>query len=219
MSRHAVVSRRSQEDRRAEAERRLLEAAAELIGEIGTSRVTLAAIGERAGYSRGLVTHHFGSKSALMQRLVDVVTAEFRAALTEAAPSASPRDELHGLIGTFMNLVAERPPLHRAFLVLWSDAMVTSPDARPAMAASDRMFRGEIEDRLLRGVAAGDFPRDVDPRGLATVLLGLLRGVALQYVLDGDAVDLDASRREIEQLLNDRLRLAAAAEAEADPPV
>ncbi|MFD8128576.1 helix-turn-helix domain-containing protein [Streptomyces mirabilis] len=90
MSRHAVVSRRSQEDRRAEAERRLLEAAAELIGEIGTSRVTLAAIGERAGYSRGLVTHHFGSKSALMQRLVDVVTAEFRGRSPKPLPPPHP---------------------------------------------------------------------------------------------------------------------------------
>ena len=63
---------RRQQDRRNEAEQRLLDAAAELIGEIGPGAVTLANIGERAGYSRGLATHYFGSKGAMMRRLQDL---------------------------------------------------------------------------------------------------------------------------------------------------
>jgi AcrR family transcriptional regulator len=55
--------RRTQEERRVEAERRLLRAAAELVGEIGPARLTLANVGERAGYSRGLATHHFGPRA------------------------------------------------------------------------------------------------------------------------------------------------------------
>ena len=60
--------RRTQEERRTEAEQRLLAAAAQLISETGPASMTLAKVGERAGYSRGLATHHFGSKAALMQR-------------------------------------------------------------------------------------------------------------------------------------------------------
>ena len=60
---------RTQAVRRAEAEQRLVAAAADMVGEVGPSRVTLASVGERAGYSRGLATHRFGSKGALMQRL------------------------------------------------------------------------------------------------------------------------------------------------------
>jgi AcrR family transcriptional regulator len=40
--------------------RRLIQAAAELLTERGYERTTLAAIGERAGYSAGLVTGRFG---------------------------------------------------------------------------------------------------------------------------------------------------------------
>src|SRR5277367_3051841 len=72
---------RTQEVRRTEAERRLIAAAAEMVGEVGPSKVTLANVGERAGYSRGLATHHFGSKGALMQRLVEAVTHQFRDAM------------------------------------------------------------------------------------------------------------------------------------------
>jgi AcrR family transcriptional regulator len=84
----------AQERRRNEAEQRLLDAAAELIGEIGPAAVTLANIGERAGYSRGLATHHFGSKGAMMHRLVANVTDEFNLAIFGERPKGSAADDL-----------------------------------------------------------------------------------------------------------------------------
>src|ERR1700749_3420167 len=65
----STPARRTQAERRAEAERALLDAARELIAERGGRAVTLAAVGERSGYSRGLVTHHFGSRQGLLDAL------------------------------------------------------------------------------------------------------------------------------------------------------
>jgi AcrR family transcriptional regulator len=198
--------RRTQEERRTEAERRLLRAAAELVGEVGPTRVTLANVGERAGYSRGLATHHFGCKAALMQRLVDAVTAQFRDAFIEQARSDSPLEELRILVGIYFDVVSDMAPVNRARLVLWADAVATpSADARPAMVSADREFREEIEKRLQRAVTAGQVAPSVNPHGLATVIIAMLRGVALQCLLD-DEVDLDAARTEIEQLLDARLK-------------
>jgi AcrR family transcriptional regulator len=196
---------RTQQERRTEAERRLVAAAAELVAEIGPSGVTLANIGERAGYSRGLATHHFGSKSALMQRLVDAVTHQFREAMIEQTASDSPMEELQTLIDIYFHVMADLQPVNRARLVLWADAVATpSDDIRPAMVSADREFREEIEKRIRLAVAAGAFPRAVDAQGLATVIIAMLRGVALQSLID-DHVDLDAARREIEHLLSSRL--------------
>lgn len=203
MSRHE--SRRSQEERRDEAERRLLDAAAELIGEVGPSKVTLAAIGERAGYSRGLATHHFGSKPALMRRLVDSVTERFREVLRPDEPPPGPLDAALSLVGTYFDVVADLPATHRARLVLWADAVASdSPDARSAMTAADRVFREEITTVLERGKDTGEVPDSVHPDGLATVIIGMLRGVALESMID-DTVDLVACRAEVEQLLTSRL--------------
>src|ERR1700730_6614526 len=66
-----AMPRNLHEYRSAESTRRMLEAAAELIVEVGYHKMTLAAIGERAGYSRGLATMRFGSKAGLVQRLVE----------------------------------------------------------------------------------------------------------------------------------------------------
>jgi AcrR family transcriptional regulator len=197
---------RTQEQRRTEAERRLLEAAAELIGEVGPSRVTLANVGERAGYSRGLATHHFGSKGALMQRVADIVTERFRETLTDRDRPESPTDELLRLVRTYIDVVSDLPPMNRARLVLMADAVATaSPDVRPAMVAADRAFRESIARSIQRGVTAGEFPRSVHPVGLATVIVGMLRGVTFQSMID-DQVDLEASGTEIERLLIERLR-------------
>ena len=198
---------RTQQQRRIEAERRLVRAAAELVGEIGPTRVTLANVGERAGYSRGLATHHFGSKGALMQRLVETVTGQFRDAIVEESQSDSPIDQLRQLIDFYFRVVSDLQPVNRARLVLWADAVAgPSEDVRPQMISADREFREEIEKRIRQAVSAGDVPASVDPLGLATVIIAMLRGVALQRVLD-DHVDLGAARHEVEQLLCSRLEV------------
>jgi AcrR family transcriptional regulator len=199
---------RTQKERRTEAERRLLEAAAEMIGEGGPAAVTLASVGKRAGYSRGLATHHFGSKSGLMQRVADAVAEDVRDAFGEGDRPASVMEELLLLVRTYIDIVSDPPPLNRARLVLMADAVASgSPDVRPAMVAADRAFRDSIARGIQRGVAAGEFAESVDPSGLASVVVGMLRGVTFQSMID-DHVDLDAARAEIEQLLTARLRPA-----------
>jgi AcrR family transcriptional regulator len=198
---------RTQEQRRIEAEHRLVRAAAELVGEIGPGKVTLANVGERAGYSRGLATHHFGSKGALMQRLVDAVTSQFRDAMVEESQSDSPIDQLRRLVDFYFHLLSDLQPVNRARLVLWADAVAgPSEDVRPQMVSADREFREEIEKRIEMAVTAGEVKADVDPHGLATVIIAMLRGVALQHVLDSQ-VDLVAAHSEIEQLLTTRLQM------------
>ena len=198
-----MSERRTQEERRSEAERKLVTAAAELVAEIGPSRVTLASVGERAGYSRGLATHHFGSKGALMQRLVEAVTQQFREALVENP--GEPLDELLRLIGIYFDVMSDLQPVNRARLVLWADAVSTpSDDIRPAMVSADREFREEIEKRLRLAVTAEQIVA-VNAHGLATVIIAMLRGVALQSLID-DHVDLAAARAEIEALVIARLQ-------------
>lgn len=196
---------RTAEVRRTEAEHRLVAAAADLVGEVGPSKVTLANVGERAGYSRGLATHHFGSKGALMQRLVEAVTRQFRDAMFDRGGDDDPVTALRTLIGVYFDAVTDLQPVNRARLVLWADAVANpDEDTRSRMVAADREFREEIEKRIEAGVITGRLPDTVNPHGLATVVIAMLRGVTLQSLID-DHVDLSAARREIEALLTHRL--------------
>jgi hypothetical protein len=72
------------------------------------------------------------------------------------------------------------------------------------MMAADRDFRKALVAGIQRGVTDGEWPSDVDPHGLASVIIAMLRGTALEALLD-DQVDLGACRTEIEKLLAARL--------------
>jgi AcrR family transcriptional regulator len=65
---------------------KILDAAAELVAEIGAGRLTLDAVAERAGLSKGGLLYNFPSKDALLQamiqRMIDQVS-EAKAALRD----------------------------------------------------------------------------------------------------------------------------------------
>ena len=61
--------RRTQQERSSQAEKALMDAAAELFARHGVDQTSLADVGQAAGYSRGLVNHHFGTKATLVERL------------------------------------------------------------------------------------------------------------------------------------------------------
>ena len=66
---------RTQAERTALAESRMVRAAIDLLNTVGIQGTTMVAIGEMAGYSRGLATHHFGSKSGLFRTVLKQVSA------------------------------------------------------------------------------------------------------------------------------------------------
>jgi AcrR family transcriptional regulator len=75
---------------------RILNAAAELVREVGSGRLTLEAVAERAGLSKGGLLYNFPSKDALLQgmieRMMDEVSAE--------------KEALRGTLQTCRNLEA-----------------------------------------------------------------------------------------------------------------
>ncbi|MCB1499242.1 MAG: TetR family transcriptional regulator [Bauldia sp.] len=58
-------ARRTQQERREQTERKVVAAATAPIAEHGSRALTLAKVGDAAGYSRGIVSHHFEAERAL----------------------------------------------------------------------------------------------------------------------------------------------------------
>lgn len=93
--------------RRAQATRRkLLEASADLLAERGYSRLSTAAVAERAGVAHGTLFKHFSTKSALMaattERVLGDVIGEFlEMARDFAGQPATIDDALHAVWSLF----------------------------------------------------------------------------------------------------------------------
>jgi AcrR family transcriptional regulator len=81
------VSAEDVSDRRAGTRDRILEAGYAVAGQSGVAAVTLDAVANRAGVSKGGLLYHFPSKEALVRGMVDGLCRTF-ADLADAAASA-----------------------------------------------------------------------------------------------------------------------------------
>lgn len=186
-------TRRTQQERRDQAEAALLTAAAELVVEQGVRSLTLARVGERAGYSRGIVTHHFGGKQALVERLARATQAGFVPGLEDVPPGL---DRLLRLIDGYLGELGRIGVFNQAFLLLWAEA-ATQPDLAPIFRERDAAFRADLREDVEAGIADGKIDADASADEVATAVVGQLRGIALQRLLDPGSVDTEALRRSV----------------------
>jgi TetR/AcrR family transcriptional regulator len=96
----------------------ILDAAATLFAEEGYQTTTLAAVGKRAGVSRGTPGYFFGSKAELYQAVLEHCFAEATAAIrvgrTRALKSGRPAaDVLAGAVSDYVDFVAANPAFVR----------------------------------------------------------------------------------------------------------
>ncbi|MCA2228430.1 TetR/AcrR family transcriptional regulator [Nonomuraea aurantiaca] len=187
------TARRTQKQRRDEAEAALLNAAAALVVEKGVRSLTLARVSEQAGYSRGLVTHHFGSKQALLERLAQASQTGFVPGLDGLPPGL---DRLLRLIGGYVGMLGQVGVLNRAFLLLWAEA-ATASELTPIFRERDEAFRADLREDVTAGIADGTVRPDVVPDEVAIAVVGQLRGIGLQRLLDPEAVDTERLRHSV----------------------
>ncbi len=194
--------RATQAERRARSERRLLDAATQLIAEQGFSRTTLAQIGEKAGYSRGLVNERFGSKGELVRVLAGDFQQYF--AHDQLAPALAHKHGLEALlvtVDTYLDSVVSSEHLGRAYYELLGESIALVPEIHATFVEADRALRDGVERTVRSAVRAGEIPRDVDTRAFAVFIVGLLRGIVLQWLLDPSGFDLAAVRVETRRTL------------------
>ncbi|WP_103336731.1 TetR/AcrR family transcriptional regulator [Amycolatopsis sp. CA-126428] len=184
-------ARRTQEQRRAETERRVVDAAMALIARSGSRAVTLAEVGEAAGYSRGIVYHHFGSRERLLEAVVDEAQ-RFDVPVYEG----DGLDYLVRIIEAYLRNVVRRTPSARAFLQLWGEAIAADPVLAPLFARRDADFRQLLADVVRQGVADGSIRPDANPAAAAVLIVALVRGTGLQLIAQPPVRNVPALIRE-----------------------
>lgn len=192
----------SQQERRELSQRRLLDAATQLIADQGFSRTTLAQIGEKAGYSRGLVNERFGSKGELVRVLANEFQQYF--AHDKLTPALDHRHGLEALlvtVDTYLDAVVSSEHLGRAYYELLGESIALVPEIHATFVEADRAMRAGIERTLRAAIRRGEIPNDVDPKAFAVFIVGLLRGIVLQWLLAPSGFDLGAVRTEIRRTL------------------
>ncbi len=172
--------RRTQEERRQEAEEALLTAATELIAEQGVQQTSFVHIGERAGYSRGLASHYFDSKEAMIDAIARRLQDRFHAQVGDVVGE----DGLGTLLRTadaFIDQALSPSKDARAYLVLWTAGLRENGDNAPFIEA-DRRTSIKVAALVEIGKNDGSISKDTLSSEFAEICLALIRGVAIQVL-------------------------------------
>ncbi|MFN0184812.1 MAG: TetR/AcrR family transcriptional regulator [Aquabacterium sp.] len=205
---HAARPRRTHAERREAAEQRLLEAAMEIVAQRGSVRMTLAEVGAAAGYSRGLATHRFGSKAGLVHALAGYIGERFGEQRSRGPAVAPGLAAILANIHFYFSRKGGAWTATRALLVMMTEScMAPGVDLRREVAAYNRTALAWFEQHIRTGIEQGEIAAGHDPRVTAVILLGAMRGVMLQWLVD-DRIKLAAVRDRLlllaEQILRGR---------------
>jgi AcrR family transcriptional regulator len=192
--------RRTQAERRAESEQRLLRASIELIVEQGLQRTSLADIGRRAGASHALVNHRFGSKDELVDRIIEHATHHYALTAIERVGDHTGLEALLDVCAMYLDLVEDPDPLGRVHVVMWSEAVAHTATRRSAQLEWDRQFRSFAASLIEDGIAEGSIRADVAVAEAALTIVGALRGVSMQMLLD-EGIDLASAQALIKAMI------------------
>ena len=182
----------TQAERTALAETRMVKAAIELLSEAGVSGTTLVAIGERSGYSRGLATHHFGSKAGLFRTVLKRLSAAWSRKLTRALAGKSGLEAIEIAIDTHLAHVLRHPEYIRVQYILWGSAIDPSSEFKPNVTEFMQIQRESVAGWIADGQKRGEIRPELSPVRLAEQYYGALIGINQQWQVSPD-FDLPAA--------------------------
>lgn len=194
----AAAGRRPQAERSAASTKAMLDAAIALISEKG-ARVSMMSIGERSGFSHGLVLARFGSKGALLEAVAREVQRRFADGVAATSDGATGLAKLHAIIDAYLRTPSND---ERAFYILLGESLGPEPHLHAAFARADTSFRQYIENALKEAQQLGQIDTELDSSTASVLFVGMFRGIAIQYLVNSSAVEMDFLRTAAHEMVS-----------------
>lgn len=169
---------------------RLVEAAREVLARKGWVGMTLAEVGERAGVSRGLASHHFGSKAGLLRALTLHINGGFDQAMAAAPKTRPGLEAVLSYVTVYLTRGDKTWTNTRTLLLLMAEALIEGSENAIVLADYMKRMYDYLEENIRIGIEVGEIHPDVSPKLGAEMVIGMLRGIMLQRLVKGGDIDM-----------------------------
>ena len=183
---------RTQAERTARAETRMVLAAIALLNTVGIQGTTLVAIGEKSGYSRGLATHHFGSKAGLFSTILKRLSGAWSIELNRKLGGKTGLEAVEIAIDAHLAYALKHPEYIRVQYILWGAAIDPASAFKPNAAEFMQIQRESVACWIQGGIDRGEIRDDINPGHTAEQYYGGLIGINHQWQVSPD-FDLPAA--------------------------
>ena len=191
---------------REEVRRALLDSAARVFARRGIDAASVDDVATDAGFTKGAVYSNFGSKDDLVAALVqDRVSAYLETGLAAVSHTgASLTEQAHALGDRLTEAGDEQRDWHLLFLELWQRS-VRSGATDGAFLERRRELHADVTaavaGHVAQAVAQGDPRPALPPEEIATLLMALANGLALERHVDRTSVPDDLFGRTLALLM------------------
>ena len=193
---------RARQERGVRTEEAILQATLRLLSARGIHGMSLDLLADEVGIAKSSILWHFGSKEELLLRVAERVldeVAQGPAKAMLALPTLAERADAAWQF--FGETLRQRPELRRLVLWLIFECVEERPEMRTRLRQLYRSIR-EMFEAGLREVV----PDAAQRRRLAIITVATFDGIFLQWLLDPEAIDVEAIHREL-RVLNEPGRL------------
>jgi AcrR family transcriptional regulator len=191
-------------------QQQIVDAAFELFATRGYRSTSLARIAAALGITEQGVLHHFPHKDALLTAVL--AHRDTRAVGTEldlwGTASRGGVATLRRIAETAQVLLA-RPELARFDVVIGGESLAEDGPSPTYFRKRLRDIRTVLAWVISAGIERGEIEPGTDAEAVALEVVAFMDGIQTQWLLDPDAVDLEAAYRRYFGGLADRLGVAA----------
>ncbi len=194
--------RRTQAERKAESHKKIIEAAIELFAAQGFVRTTLNEIGNKAGYTGGLISNRYGSKEALLREVLNEIYRDFtRESMTQVSKTESVVEGLQRYVEVFLRRLSKNNIKIRALYLVMGESMGAVPEMQSEIADFNKQTIRAVGNLLQQGVDNGELRANLKVRETAAIILAVLRGLTQLYLADPKTYSIKTAREELLTLL------------------
>lgn len=182
--------RRSQAQRIEISDQRMLQAAMELIFELGSQKTTLKDVGERAGYSRGLAGARFGSKEGLFLQLIRLCQGLWFEDLRRFVEGKTGMNAFLARFDALEHFMLNDPSHARVMNILHFESLGLPSERKNEVAKYYATIRREVCQQVEEGIDVGEISDSVNPRYFAEYYSSFAMGLTLQWVVTPEAFEI-----------------------------
>ncbi len=197
---------RTQAERTAISDKAMVDAAIELILERGTDKTTLAAIGKRAGYSRGLATYRFGSKAGLYDEVCKSISRHWLDYLKADVGDNIGIEAMCAALDSFFQFVSDYPREARVLQILYCAAASPKSEYRQTSVNIHQRQQDDVADWIRAGQAEGTIAGSADPKSIAAQYIAYISGMTYLWLINPQSVDFRKANDDMKAQL--RISLA-----------
>ena len=161
----------------------MLDACIDLIIGQGTQDTTLKAVGEMAGYSRGLAGARFKSKNGLFCFVIKRVADQWRSEMQKFIEGKIGYDAICAAIDAHQQFCLKTPKSFRAFYILWFESIGHDSEMSQVIVGIHERRFSDVKQWIDLAIENHQLSAKIDADSAARYFLTSMFGIIYQWLL------------------------------------